>query len=127
MKLQSGVSVSGPSGLRFCFRVVVFSVPDFVFFVILGSFLGGYPPPGPPFQAKGCRRTPQAAQRPCFDGFRWIWGSIWEPGAVVFRTFRRLFFGVFWVRFRGRFSMDFGSILGGISESFGFLFGDPWI
>ena len=50
--------MSGPSGLRFCFRFEAFSVPDFVFFVILGSFLGGTPLRDHLFRPKGAGGPP---------------------------------------------------------------------
>ena len=120
----SGVSVSGPPGLRFCFRFGVFYVPDCGFFVDFRVFLGGYPPPGPPFPAKGCRRTPRAAQRPFFDDFWWILGSVLEVRggrlpdfpATFFRCFLGTapgtLFGGFWVDFRGYFGVVLGVFWG---------------
>ena len=121
--------MSGPSGLRFGFRCGVFSVPflSFFFFPDFRVFLGGTPLRDHLFRPKGAGGPPGRPRDrflTIFGGFR---APFWGSGEVVFRTFRQLFSGGFWVRLRGRFSEDFGSILEGFSVPFGCLFGDPWI
>ena len=125
--VRGGVSVSGPSGLRFGFRRGGFLFRIVVFLAILGPFLGGTPLRDHLFRPKGADGPPGRARDRFLTIFGGFWAPFWGSGEVVFRTFRQLFFGVFWVRLRGRFSEDLGSILEGISVPFGCLFGESRI
>ena len=62
----SGVSVSGPSGLRFCFRFVVFSVPVFGLFCDFRVFFGGVPPSGTTFSGQRVPAAPPGGPETVF-------------------------------------------------------------
>ena len=106
------VCVSVFGSVFFLFRIV--------FFCDFRVFFGGYPPPGPPFPAKGRRRTPRAAQRPFFDDFWWILGSVLGVRGGRFPDFPATFFRWF-------LGTAPGTLFGGFWVDFGRFFGAIWV
>ena len=104
----------------FRFSVRCFFCSGLLFFCDFRVFFGGYPPPGPPFPAKGCRRTPRAAQRPFFDDLWWISGSVLGVRGGRFPDFPATFFRWF-------LGTAPGTLFGGFWVDFGRFFGAIWV